>query len=117
MAIGFVLACIKGEGLHPPSLPLLESRRPKGHQHAQRSDIAAVMIQRETLPSGGPRLLFLQRTRELQRCGSDAVAAVRPQNAAVRSRVACTRRSLKGSYLLLLAPIVWRSSRASRAQS
>ena len=50
-------------------------------------------------------------------CTSDAFAAVRPQAAAVRLRVAFTRRSLKGSYLLLLAPIVWRSSRASRAQS
>ena len=39
MLIGFVLAWISGEGLHPPSLPLLESRRPKGHQQAQRSDI------------------------------------------------------------------------------
>jgi len=59
MLIGFVLAWISGEGLHPPSLPLFESRLPKGHQQAQRSDIAAVMIQRETLPSGGPRLLLL----------------------------------------------------------
>ena len=51
MLIGFVLACINGDGDQPPSLPLLESRRPKGHQQAQRSDIALVMIQRETLPS------------------------------------------------------------------
>ena len=41
MLIGFVLAWISGEGLHPPSLPLFESRRPKGHQQAQRSDMAA----------------------------------------------------------------------------
>ena len=50
MAIGFVLAWISGEGLHPPSLPLFESRLPKGHQQAQRSDM---VIRRETLPTGG----------------------------------------------------------------
>ena len=89
MAIGLVLACIKGEGLHPPSLPLFESRRPKGHQQAQRSDM---VIQRETLPSGRPRLLFLQRTRELQRCGSDAFAAVRPEFSALHAPTAFSPR-------------------------
>ena len=65
-----------------------------------------------TSPSGGRASKFLQRTRELQRRGSAAVAAVRPRAAAVRTREAFRALLPKGSYLLLLAPIVWRSSRA-----
>ena len=114
MAIGFVRACIKGEGLQP-SLLRSEFRLPKGHQQAQRSDIALVMIQRETLPSAASIVSAAHaRAAALrQRCERSRASAGR-SGALARGY---TRRSLKGSYLLLLAPIVWRSSLASHAQS
>ena len=106
MAIGFVLAWMSGEGLQPPSLPLCESRLPKGHQQAQRSDIGF-----GAKPFRRPRLVFLQRTRELQRCGSDAFAAVRPQAAAV-ARAALSRFApAVAAHELPLLQIVRASSR------
>ena len=85
MAIGLVLAWMSGEGLHPPSLPLFESRRPKGHQQAQRSDIAAVMIQ---------RVYYVCSARE----SCSAAPAMRSQP--------CVRRPKRGAraWLLRLAP-------------
>ena len=75
------------------------------------------LIQRETLPSGRPRLLLLQRTRELQRCGSDASAAVRPQAAAVtRARGFAPRSHTGSNNELLLAQFVCASSRCFAPQ-
>ena len=77
MAIGLVLAWMSGEGLHPPSLPRFESRRPKGHQQAQRSDIAA---------SGG-RVYYFCSARE----SCSAAPAIRSQPCVLSSQ-RCTRR-------------------------
>jgi len=73
------------------------------------------MIQRETLPSAASIVSAAHaRAAALrQRCERSRASAGR-SGALARGY---TRRSLKGSYLLLLAPIVWRSSLASHAQS
>ena len=96
MLIGFVLAWISGEGLQPPSLPLCESRRPKGHQQAQRSDIAA---------SGG-RVYYFCSARE----GYSAAAAMRTQPCVRRSQTVrarrFSRRSQRQLQELLQTPIV-----------
>ena len=95
MAIGFVLAWIKGEGLQP-SLVRSEFRRPKGHQQAQRSDIGrrvdgvwGVLIQRETLAPGG-RVYYFCSAREI----CSAAAAMCPQ--------LCVRRPQRCACALLL---------------